>query len=262
MILKRFVLLLALTLLAGISFAFSLENNSPISAYNPSYFIIGPDLAKIQISFKYDIFYPWNLGLFIGYSQKMFWEIYKLSDPFSDIDFNPELFFKFESKNNFLNNADLGFIDYFQLGLFEHKSNGEDGTNSRGYDRSYVQIQVSWGDFLNIGANIKYFYIYPSQIADNPSIQNYIGSFEWKVFLKLKGKPEKVDYEELYAAFGTGGGMNGFDFSKGWQEYGFMVRTLFSRIRPYIQVWHGYGESLLDYNRDAGWEYRIGLIFE
>lgn len=246
--------------------ASALENTTPLSSYKPVYFIVGKDLAKIQVSMKYDIFYPWNLGLYAAYTQTMYWEIFKASNPFRQIDFNPEFFLRFETKNNFLDNADLGFLDYFQLGLFEHKSNGEDGTNSRGYNRSYVQLQMSVGDFLNFGLNLKYFYIWPTLpgfVNDNKDIQDYIGSFECKVFLKLKGKEKKmVDYEELYASFGAGGGMNGFDFSKGWQEYGFMVRTLFSRVRPYVQVWHGYGESILDYNKYEDWQIRLGLIFE
>ena len=236
--------------------------STALSGYKPVYFILG-DLkneVKIQVSFKYDFFFPWKLGLYGAYTQDMFWDLFKDSNPFKTIDYNPDFFWRFESGNNFADDLNTGFLDYIQLGLFEHKSNGSDGTNSRGWSRSYLQAQISAGDFLNFGLNAKYFYLYLT--GDNPNIANYIGSFETKVFLKLRDPDLKIDYEELYASFGAGGGMNGFDFSKGWQEYGLKIRLLFSRIRPYLQVWNGYGENILDYNQRSEMKIRAGIILE
>lgn len=259
----RSVLLGFVFVLSFIGVVFGDGPLSPVSAYNPVYFIAGDyqSEVKVQMSFKYSIFHPWKVGLYAGYNQLMFWDLYKNSNPFRQIDFNPELFWRFDSKNNFLGDVDLVFVDYFQLGLFDHKSNGDAGVDSRGFDRCYAQIQCSFGSFLNAGFNFKYFYIFPGRATENPDIQDYIGSFETKFFIKLKGEEDNVDYEELYASFGAGGGINGGDISKGWQEYGLKIRPVLSRVRPYIQYWTGYAESMLTYNKRSS-ALRIGLIFE
>jgi hypothetical protein len=37
---------------------------------------------------------------------------------------------------------------------------------------------------------------------------------------------------EVYVRFGAGGGPKGFNFYKGWQEFGIIFPSLFSRLRP------------------------------
>lgn len=245
-------------------FANDLTADGTISAYKPNYIIMTwpPEPLKLQVSMKYDFFFPWKVGLYAGYSQLMIWDIFASSSPFREMEYNPEIFWRFESKNNFLDDVDLPGVDYLQLGFFEHRSNGEEGTNSRSYNRSYIEAQLSVGDLINFGVNGKYFYMYT--LFENPDIQDYMGSFEAKLFLKVRGIEDgkRVDYEEYYIAFGTGGGKNGLDFSKGWQEAGVKIRSFFSRVRPYVQLYNGYNETLLHYNRKSEFVVRAGLIFE
>ena len=40
----------------------------------------------------------------------------------------------------------------------------------------------------------------------------------FEVFLKVKGKGIWTDKEEIYVRGGAGGGVNGYDYKKGWQE--------------------------------------------
>lgn len=260
-----FIFLFSLNLLAQQEDSKDSSGNTayPLSGYKPIYLIAGnnEDQVKVQISFKYDLFSPYKIGLFAAYSQYMFWDLYEASSPFREINFNPDLFLRFESKNNFLNDIDLGGLDYFQLGLYEHMSNGKDEDNSRGWDRFYIQFQVSAFELFNIGFNLKYFFMYA--IADeNEAIQDHIGSFEAKFFIRYK-----KNKEEIYARFGAGGGRHHFVLKEGWQEYGIMIRPFFTRIRPYLQLFHGYGESMIDYdvkNTGAfkGYSIRLGIILE
>ena len=81
------------------------------------------------------------------------------------------------------------------------------------------------------------------RLDDNEDIQEFIGSFEAKAFLQYKNK------EQIYASFGAGGGINGQDLKKGWQEYGFFTRPIIGTIRAYAQVFMGYGEFLSGYDR-------------
>jgi hypothetical protein len=73
-----------------------------LSFYNPLYILFGnkDDQVKVQLSFKYDLFYGIinNLGLYLAYTQLMDWRLYDKSSPFRDINFNPEVFWRLESQ--------------------------------------------------------------------------------------------------------------------------------------------------------------------
>jgi phospholipase A1/A2 len=251
----------------------------PLTFHRPMYLLFGnlDDQVKAQLSFKYDPFFAIidNFGLYLAYTQLMEWRLYDKSSPFRDINFNPEVFWRVESLKNVFGNVDLRLLDYIQLGFFEHKSNGKDGAKSRSWDRSYAEVQISIGKTFNFGMNIKYFVmIIPTIEKNNRNIQNYIGSWEAIVFFKHLKTIDRLGYGELYVRFGAGGGPNGFNFYKGWQEYGIIFPSILARIRPYIQAFHGYGEFLLDYNvkrtntwggtllHGTGTAIRIGVILE
>ncbi|MBN2534162.1 MAG: phospholipase A [Spirochaetales bacterium] len=242
-----------------------------LSGYKPIYFItgIGEDQAKVRVSFKFDFFYPHKIGFFFGYSQLMFWDLYEFSGPFTEIDFNFDLFWRFESGNNFANDYEIPFIDYFQAGLWEHTSNGMPGVEdtggenlSRGIDRIYLQFQAGIGSWLRLCLNFKYFYcffiVYNDEKHDNPDIQDYIGSFVCRPFLVFYNKSLN-DTLELYGEFAAGGGVNGLDFTEGgFLEIGFKSYKLLSCFRIYAQYYQGYCESILNYNKSAENSYKNG----
>src|SRR3546814_13759584 len=76
-----------------------------LSAYAPIFAAYGPGTnsdARLQISFKYQIFGPpaapdrrqsWEQGIPFAYTQRMFWDLGAKSSPFRNIDFMPELFY-------------------------------------------------------------------------------------------------------------------------------------------------------------------------
>jgi len=238
---------------------------SPVSLYKPIYLILGNknDQMKMQFSAKYNLFHPFKFGLYLSYSQLVFWHVYKDSMPVWEIAFNPEVFWRFQSGDNIFGDLKIPFIDYFQIGFWEHKSNGRDGEDSRGYDRSYLQLQMSFGKKLNSGFNFKYFLIHdineilPENVpteknGKNDDIQDYISSYETKLFFRIKGKEGKVNKEEIYFSFGPGGGAHAFNFKKGWLEAGFKSRAILTRVRGYLQVWRGYAESLRYYDYRPG----------
>jgi phospholipase A1/A2 len=243
-------------------------DGSPLTFYRPIYILFGnmDDQVKGQISFKYNPFFGTidNLGVYLAYTQLMNWLLYDTSSPFRDINFNPEVFWRLESQKNIFGNINLWPLDYFQLGIFEHKSNGKNGDKSTSWNRSYAQFQVSAGNTLKFGLNLKYFVMYLKTMEDqNRNIQQYIGSWEAMVFFKYMKSGDKVEWGEVYVRFGAGGGPNGFNFAKGWQEYGIIFPTLLSRVRPYIQLFHGYGQYLMDYNvKRTGAAILIGVILE
>ncbi len=267
---KRFFGVVFFVLMAGSVFAGHISVTpltGPISAYKPVYFVAGDyqDQVKMQVSLKYDVFYPNKIGLYVGYTQLMFWKLYDASSPFSQIDFMPDFFWRFESGHNFLDDLSIPFVDYFQTG-YEHRSNGEKGMLDRGMDRLYVEAQLRAGNHIQVGIWAKYFYIFSTSTL-NSDISTYIGSFEGKVFVRMYDEYKHLNQEEVYLRFGPGGGENGTDFMNGWAEFGFKSRAFFSRIRPYVQIYSGYCESILDYNKRKensllNTSVRVGIILE
>jgi outer membrane phospholipase A len=285
---KKIILFILLVL---ITYSLAAQENpwvAALSGYKPLYIItgVGDDQVKLRMSFKFDLFHPQKLGFYIGYSQLMFWDLYKLSQPFIHINFNFETFWRFQSGYNFADDLDIPFIDYIQLGLWEHISNGmpapvdETLSNlSRGIDRIYFQVQSSVGEKYKFGINLKIFHVFfitfNDEPHDNPDIQEYIGSFVCRPFIHWYNS-ELDDYMELYGEFAAGGGVFGLDFDKGFLEIGFKSYKLLSRFRIYAQYYQGYFESISTYDtptrntiiEDGGeatewpFSFRVGVIIE
>jgi outer membrane phospholipase A len=55
----------------------------------------------------------------------------------------------------------------------------------------------------------------------------------------------------------------GFDASKGWLEAGLKFRMLLRSIQPhiYILLFHGYGESMINYNKKTT-AIRAGILLD
>ncbi|HSV98116.1 MAG TPA: phospholipase A [Spirochaetota bacterium] len=226
---------------------------SPLSVYKWNYLIFGnsDDQVKAQLSLKYEFIR--ESGIFLGYSQSMFWMLYEKSSPFSEINFNPEVFWNYGDK-----------IDFLQLGFYEHKSNGKDGLSSRAWDRSYAQFQTSTGRSFNAGIDIKVFY-YLRKAEENRDIDDYTGYYEAKIFFRfMKPGPDSITFnEELYFRGGTGKGNYGFDCKKGWIEAGVKLRVPIQSIQPhfFIQGFYGYGESMVVYNK-KDFAVRAGFVIK
>ena len=226
----------------------------PMSMYKENYFITGnkTDQTVWQVSAKYKLIH--KVDLYAGYTQKSFWATSEDSSPFKESNYQPEVFFKLDEQNNIFD-SDLGIIDYIQISPAYHCSNGRDGQESRGINLYYGQIQLSYGEVYNFGVNIKGFNYY-SKSRRNKDIADYKGYYEADVFFKLRSKDvQYLDKEELHVKFGS-------SKDKGWICGEFQTRIISTYIQPklFIQVWHGYGEFLIDYNKKET-SVRGGIIF-
>jgi len=255
------IILTFVVLLISVFHAFAENENtgtylSPISIHEPNYFLFGgpEDQVKFKISVQYNMIYNSKLW-YVAYSQESWWKLYEYSSPFYENNYNPETFLLFKNNDNCFD-ANMGFIDFVRIGLYEHKSNGRDGKDSRGQDKYYIESQVSYGDVYNFGARLKLFGYY--HIAEeNKDLAHYQGYYETEFFMQLRSKSVKyLDKEKVYVKFGS-------SLSKGWIEYGARIRLVTSRIQPYlyIQGYYGYNENMIDYNKKEN-AIRIGLGFE
>ncbi|WP_179346602.1 phospholipase A [Winogradskyella ursingii] len=125
--------------------------------------------AKYQISFKQILTrskLPWDTYLFLTYTQKAFWNVYKESFPFSDINFNPSLALgkAFYDKNNRLKG--IGRLS------FEHESNGRDSIFSRTWNR--ISLEYATKIRKNTIANLKVWIPFLDQ-ENNPDLLEFVG---------------------------------------------------------------------------------------
>ncbi len=211
-------------------------------------------LVKVGMSFKVELFSAIRLGFYLAYTQTMFWDFFNAdgSAPFVETVYNPDFFWRFESGHNFAGDVEVPVFDYFQLGI-EHKSTGTSGDTSRAYDRIYAKVQIKYGDALAVGLSVKYFWmtwdIHPDFTTDwdgtNLDIQDYMSSYEFQAFIMIP-----YVLHEIRVTGGPGGGAHAFDISRGWLQADVTFMNL-ADIMPYVQVYLGYGESLIGYDQQS-----------
>ena len=219
-----------------------------ISRYYENYFISGRPDTKVQFSFKLQVIDRWNL--YLGYTQVMFWDLFiKDSSPFSDVNYNPDLFYRW-----YMNNGILKGID---LGILEHRSNGRDGTASRSWNRNYINFRTEFRTFdFKSRWETKIFYLYDLDTT-NADIRTTLGYVETSYFISSL-LPRMFNEDELQIRFAPGGDFN--VRTHGYQEISYKFRLPITRLNPffYIQFHNGVNESLILYN-EYHTSYRIGL---
>lgn len=230
-----------------------------LSFYKPNYALIGNDPIlemKLQFSFKYQLvtdeaFENWWSAplnhLFVGYTQKMFWDLEEDSAPYPnnylDSYFSPELFWLKPDLSESFGNARFDL----QFG-YQHESNGRDEVFGRTWERIYLQPFWIWGEDGDY------------QFSASPKI--------WAPFAVGDFMDDIADfygYGELYLKWGKDDGfMVDTLLRKGMKDWYGAVELNASypihRVNLYLQgqVFYGYGESLRLYNQEST-TYRIGF---
>lgn len=177
----------------------SVQNLPYFTIHKDNYFIAGVPTntsinsstanAKYQISFKQMLTrtaLPWDTYLFVTYSQKAFWDIFKESVPFREINFNPSIGVgkAFFDKNDRL--TGIGSVN------FEHESNGRDSIFSRSWNRLNIEYTTHLSDKLRARGKLWLPFIYKE---GNPDILDYRGLGELQFSYEMK--PNKLYLEVL-----------------------------------------------------------------
>ena len=210
-------------------------------AYKPIYFIVGKD-AKINLSFKSQIL--GTTPIYFAYSQLMDWQVFNESPYFSDINYNPEVFYRIT-----LNALEQQTLD---LGLIEHESNGLGGAQEKSWNRSTLKLQ--WVSNLNenekIYWNLKFWVAY-QYTKYNPDIVNYRGIGELVVTF-TQFISEKWDQDDLTLRIFLGGSSH-LNPLQGGQELTLRVKAKDRSFLPLFvaQLYHGYGETMNTFSQDT-----------
>lgn len=219
--------------------------------YKDNYIVVGTDLtrgmnendsdAKFQVSIRQRLTnstLPFKTYLFVTYTQLAFWDVFKESFPFRDLNYNPSIGFArvLVRKNRLLGTIDL---------QFEHESNGKDGEDSRSWNK------ISFGGLL--------------MLNDRWTLQGKA----WIPIVDGGNNKDIVSYK--------GWGHIGLDYTSPKDKYSFGLLltkraghifdhniTLRASVRLFnddnqflfMEYYNGYGESMLEYK-----QYRQRLRF-
>jgi phospholipase A1/A2 len=215
-------------------------NDAPSTPTQPAPVLPAPldkTEAEFQISFKmkmWEDMFGGPSALWLGYTQKSFWQVYNedLSRPFRETNYEPELIWTLPT-------------DYEIFGLkgrllafgLVHQSNGRGDPLSRSWNRVYAMAALERGPFV---LQIKPWYRLSDSAEkdDNPDIKDYMGSAEFLAFYKWR-----QEYTATLRLRTT------FDSDPSWGSAQLDLRfPIVSDLKGYLQVFSGYGESMIDYN--------------
>lgn len=202
-----------------------------------------PHEAKIQISLRAkmleNVLLP-NADLWFAYTQTSLWQVWNSEDsaPFRSTDYQPEIIYVVPTLH-YLDPLPFGWnMSMVQLG-FAHQSNGQSEPLSRSWNRYYVALafeREQYGLFFKTNRRIKE----KREDDDNPDLTRFIGTSE-VAFSWVPGTGSARITRRL----------NWHNHRRGaWQldlTYP-LSRSNPESLRLHLQLFSGYGETLLDYN--------------
>jgi phospholipase A1 len=224
-------------------------NETPHSP-NPNNTVPGPipvDAleAKFQLSFKtkaWENIFGDNGDLWMAYTQSSHWQVYSAdtSRPFRETNYEPEVMLTFR------NNYQIGGWNGRLAGIgINHQSNGRADPLSRSWNRVVGMIGL---DRENWALTVRpWWRVKESASEDNNSdIEDFVGRGDATLVYVHGG--------HQFSVMGRHS-LRGGDRSHGavQLDWGFPISN---SLRGHIQVFDGYGESLIDYNHRATY---IGL---
>ena len=195
--------------------------------------------AKFQISFKtkaLENLFGDNGDVWMAYTQSSRWQVYNgdNSRPFRETNYEPEVLLVF--RNGYRLGGWHGRMA--SIGI-NHQSNGRSDPFSRSWNRVIGTVALDREDWA---LTLRPWWRVPDGSEDdNPDIENYMGRGDLTL-VHTRGGHELA----LMARHSLRGGED----SRGALQFdwGFPInRTL----RGHVQVFDGYGESLIDYNHRA-----------
>jgi len=175
------------------------QNKTAMSLYRDNYITFGDasDQIKFQLSAKYQLYIPdknpeddeittfiktVGNSAFFAYTQTSWWKVYSGRDTFST-NYQPEAFFKFDSKNSF-RDLNLGPFKYFKIAPIYHCSTGVEGSDHRSINEFYGEFDISYLDEKKqneIGINPRLFG-YWSKSTQNADINDYRHNYEANLY--------------------------------------------------------------------------------
>ena len=181
-----------------------LETIPAFGIYKDNYFVTGTNFrggginknnsdAKFQVSIMHRLIkgiLPHEMYVFLTYSQRSFWDIYKKSAPFAETVYNPSL----GVGNNIVLNDHVVGVLLFQV---EHESNGRDSI----WNRSVNKVSFTALYSVNRNLNLQFKVWVPFWTAkENKDINRYAGY--WHVAANYQTPNRRFSFSGVYTKRG------------------------------------------------------------
>lgn len=196
--------------------------------------------AKFQLSLKtkaVENLFGDNGDVWVGYTQSSRWQVYNEAEsrPFRETNYEPEASLVFRT------NYELLGLNWRMLGLtLNHQSNGRSDPLSRSWNRVILNLGFERDNFALM---LRPWYRIEEDAADdnNPDITDYVGRGDLTAFYRWK----EHDFSLMLRHSLKGG-----DDSHGAVQFDWTF-PISGKLRGQVQLFDGYGESLIDYNHRA-----------
>ena len=192
---------------------------------------------KFQLSLKTKVaedLFNTNADLWFGYTQESHWQVYNEdnSRPFRATDYQPEIFLTQPVTANLPFGGRLRMLGVGAI----HHSNGQDEPLSRSWNRAYVMAGAEWGKLSVIPRFWLRVNNENDSSEDNPDIEDFMGYGDIKFLYDLPSQ------QSLSGTLRYNPGTN-----KGAAQIDY-IYPLSKNVNGFVQVFQGYGESIVDYN--------------
>ncbi len=195
--------------------------------------------VKYQFSFKVPLYldvFGSGGSLFGAYTQRSFWQMYnnRISKPFRETNYEPEIWYQYP-----IAKPVLGWnLVAASIGI-NHQSNGRSQQDlSRSWNRVMGSLIFERDEYALM---LRPWWRLPENSSDddNPDIGHYMGSFDLTIGRKFgQHSFDLMLRNNLKRRDNRGAIQFGWSFPLPVNKY----------LRGYLQVFSGYGESLMDYN--------------
>lgn len=190
---------------------------------------------QYQLSFKVPVWkniFRQPSTLYLAYTQLSYWQAYNRTAFFRETDYEPELFLANEINLHLFGTF---LINFLNVGLV-HQSNGFGDSLERSWNRLYLEAISSTENCM---LSIKPWIVFKDQAfsTHNPNIASYLGYGEVLFAFKFFDQVLSLRTHN----FIEGGGRHA-TAELSWSF------PLTSYLDGYLQIFSGYGQSLIEYN--------------
>lgn len=186
---------------------------------------------------------PRKDSLWVGYTQQSYWQLFSpdISRPFRATDHEPEIVYVYPTDLR----LPLGWrLRYSGIGL-AHQSNGQSLPLSRSWNRTYLMAGMELGNAWTVQARVWKRVNEGVGSDDNPDIVDYIGRGE----LQTTWNASASNTFALTLRHSLKEHTRGSAKLEWLQTLGKGFGGGKSNLRLHTQLFTGYGDSLIDYNR-------------